>query len=81
MKKEMFQNTTFGHCHEPANQTYKIEEMPKLDYNKIKTLAEIEKDHIVFALKKCNGNKMKTARTLDISTKTLYNKMHEYNLM
>lgn len=47
----------------------------------IKTLAEIEKNHIIEVLSKCNGNKTKTAKSLDISIKTLYNKMHEYGLM
>lgn len=46
----------------------------------IKTLAKVEEEHIMEVLKKCNGNKMKTARALGISTKTLYNKLDSYKI-
>ena len=40
-----------------------------------KTLEEIERDAIVATLEMLNGNKAKTARTLGISEKSIYNKM------
>lgn len=43
------------------------------------SLAELEKHHILAALEKCNGNRTHAARILDISIRTLRNKLHEYN--
>ena len=40
-----------------------------------KTLAQIERDAIIQTLEMLNGNKAKTARTLGISEKSIYNKM------
>ena len=40
-----------------------------------KTLEEIERDAIVTTLEMLDGNKAKTARTLGISEKSIYNKM------
>ena len=40
-----------------------------------KTLEEIERDAIVATLEMLDGNKAKTARTLGISEKSIYNKM------
>ena len=42
-------------------------------------LAEMEKRHILAALDRCNGNRTHAARVLDISIRTLRNKLHEYN--
>lgn len=39
-----------------------------------------ERDRIIIALKKMNGNKTKTAQMLKIDRKTLYNKLHLYNI-
>ena len=41
---------------------------------------ENERELIESALKKCNGNKTKAAQLLKIDRKTLYNKMHFYNI-
>ena len=43
------------------------------------TLAEIEKQHILAALHQCNGNRTHAAKLLDVSIRTLRNKLHEYN--
>ena len=42
-------------------------------------LAEMEKRHILAALDHCNGNRTHAAKLLDISIRTLRNKLHEYN--
>lgn len=46
---------------------------------KLPTLAEIEKNHILSALNHCNGNRTHAANLLDVSIRTLRNKLHEYN--
>ena len=43
------------------------------------TLAEMEKRHILAALERCHGNRTHAARLLDISIRTLRNKLHEYH--
>lgn len=45
-----------------------------------KTLDELEKEHILAALDLTQGNKRKAARLLDISTKTLYNRLEAYGI-
>ncbi|MGB7392959.1 MAG: sigma-54 dependent transcriptional regulator [Pricia sp.] len=42
--------------------------------------AEFEKDRIIKALKKTNFNKSKAAKLLQVTRKTLYNKINHYNL-
>jgi two-component system, response regulator FlrC len=46
---------------------------------KIATLAEVEKNHILSALNYCKGNRTHAANLLDVSIRTLRNKLHEYN--
>ena len=43
------------------------------------TLAELEKQHIFAALNRCNGNRTHAAKLLDVSIRTLRNKLNEYN--
>lgn len=43
-----------------------------------KTLAEVEKEHILAVYEKNEFDKPETARELDISLKTLYNKLQLY---
>jgi DNA-binding NtrC family response regulator len=43
------------------------------------TLAELEKQHIFAALNHCKGNRTHAAKVLDVSIRTLRNKLHEYN--
>ena len=45
-----------------------------------KTLKEIERDAIVATLESLDGNKARTARTLGISEKSIYNKMKRLNI-
>jgi len=45
---------------------------------KTPTLAELEKRHILTALEQCKGNRTHAARMLDISIRTLRNKLNEY---
>jgi len=42
-------------------------------------LAEMEKRHILAALEQCKGNRTHAAKLLDVSIRTLRNKLHEYN--
>ncbi len=43
------------------------------------SLAEVERRHILNALNHCHGNRTHAARLLDVSIRTLRNKLHEYN--
>jgi len=43
------------------------------------TLADLEKHHIFAALDRCKGNRTHAAKMLDVSIRTLRNKLHEYN--
>lgn len=45
----------------------------------VSTLAELEKRHILTMLDHCKGNRTQAAKLLDISIRTLRNKLHEYN--
>jgi DNA-binding NtrC family response regulator len=42
------------------------------------TLAEVEHEMVVATLKRCGGNKTRTAAMLGVSLKTLYNRLNEY---
>ena len=44
------------------------------------TMDELEKEIIERTLKNCNGNRRKTAKILDISERTLYRKLKEYEI-
>jgi len=43
------------------------------------TLAQLEKQHVLAALDRCKGNRTHAAKILDVSIRTLRNKLHEYN--
>ena len=45
-----------------------------------RTLAEVERLHILRALQECNGNRTHAAKMLDISIRTLRNKLSEYSM-
>jgi len=45
----------------------------------LSTLAELERQHIFAALEQCKGNRTHAAKLLDVSIRTLRNKLHEYN--
>lgn len=44
-------------------------------------LAEIQRRHILAALEACGGNKKRTAESLGVALKTLYNHLHRYGEM
>jgi DNA-binding NtrC family response regulator len=46
--------------------------------NEFPTLAEIEKHHILAALEHCKNNRTHAAKLLEVSIRTLRNKLHEY---
>ena len=43
------------------------------------TLSDLEKHHILAALDRCKGNRTHAAKMLNVSIRTLRNKLHEYN--
>jgi DNA-binding NtrC family response regulator len=47
---------------------------------RLSTLNEVEKRHIISAVEQCHGNRTHAAKLLDISIRTLRNKLKEYNL-
>jgi len=49
-------------------------------FNEVIPISEMEKHLISEALSNCNGNKRKAAQLLDISERTLYRKIKEYEL-
>ena len=51
---------------------------PAADNGTPTTLAELEKQHILNTLAQCDGNRTRTAETLDINIRTLRNKLNEY---
>lgn len=60
----------------------KISEAPSVikGAGPFKTLQELEKEHILLALETFGFNKTKAANALGITIKTMYNKLHNYNL-
>jgi two-component system, NtrC family, response regulator len=51
-----------------------------MEQPKFLTLKQIEKDHILMVLEATKGNKSQAAKCLDITVKTLYNKLTEYGI-
>lgn len=45
-----------------------------------RSLWDIEKDHIIKAMEVFEGNKRRAAEALGITIKTLYNRLHAYDL-
>lgn len=83
------QNTTSETAHQHSRGSlikYPMEDIlsftPEGEENQssISTLEESEKETIVAALRRNNGNKKKTAEQLDISLRTLYRKIQEFNI-
>lgn len=50
------------------------------DPDSLKSLKEIEKEHIQKTLHMCNGNKTKTAKVLEVSRRFIYKKIDEYDI-
>ncbi|MEW6058210.1 MAG: sigma-54-dependent Fis family transcriptional regulator [Bdellovibrionota bacterium] len=51
------------------------------EFNVDMSLEELERHHIMRILSFHHGNKTKTAQTLGVTIKTLYNKLHRYGLL
>jgi DNA-binding NtrC family response regulator len=64
---QLMRTSAAGRVEEPADST---------DF----TLAELERRHIIRALRKNKSNKVRTARKLGINVKTLYNKIKAYEI-
>jgi DNA-binding NtrC family response regulator len=47
--------------------------------NNFATMAEMEKQHVIAALRRCEGNRTHAAKMLNINVRTLRNKLLEYN--
>ena len=54
--------------------------MPFIDKENLSTLDDLEKEYIAYLLKVTNHNLKKTAKILNISRTTLYNKLGKYHL-
>jgi DNA-binding NtrC family response regulator len=54
--------------------------IPGMAGERIPTLKEIEREHIRAVFQRCGANKMRTARTLDVSLSTLKRKLKHYGL-
>lgn len=67
----------------PALQNIEAEKpepivLPDAEARGVATLAEIERDHILAALRRNEGNRNTTAEELGISVRTLYYRLNEY---
>ncbi len=56
-----------------------VEKASSSEYIEV-TLFELEKGHILKTLEHLNGNKTRAAKSLGITVKTLYNKLHSYGI-
>ena len=63
----------------PQNIKKELKEEPSI-FIPNKPLEEIEKQYIYEVLKENNWNKSKSAKTLGIERRTLYNKIEKYRL-
>lgn len=54
--------------------------IPFIDKENLSTLDELEKEYITYLLKQTGNNMRKTAKILDISRTTLYNKLEKFNI-
>lgn len=70
-----------GDIVEPKNLVTLMPTSGKIDAPTGKSLAEIEKSAIQYALKSCGGNKAATAKSLGIAYSTLYEKMKKYGIL
>jgi Nif-specific regulatory protein len=55
------------------------EEQAVIEFKEM-TLYELEKEHIIRTLDHLKGNKTRAAKSLGITVKTLYNKLHSYGI-
>jgi DNA-binding NtrC family response regulator len=70
---------TASHQPAPATSTASGSASAPATGGALPPLAEMEKRHILAALEQCKGNRTHAAKLLDVSIRTLRNKLHEYN--
>jgi transcriptional regulator with PAS, ATPase and Fis domain len=63
----------------PVERTIGGAPAPATANGQFPTLNDVEKQHILAALRHCKGNRTHAAKMLDISIRTLRNKLNEYN--
>lgn len=67
----------------PLNDEYKVSTHKfsnEENFNLHEAIANLEKELIIKALNKTNGNKSKAAELLGINRRQLFTKLHQYNL-
>lgn len=62
----------------PESLTSKAHKTPTIEFRVGQTMDEVEKQFLFHTLSHADGNKTKAAKTLDISLKTLHNKLSKY---
>jgi two-component system response regulator HydG len=62
----------------PENLTSKAAKAPTIDFRLGQTMEEVEKQFLFHTIANVDGNKTKAAKMLDISLKTLHNKLAKY---
>jgi DNA-binding NtrC family response regulator len=53
---------------------------PKSDGSVARSLADVEKNHILQTLESANGNRLQAAKILGVDRRTLYNKLRQYEI-
>ncbi len=85
-EREMLETDHLGLTHAPAgapvvrpsSPLLKVAAPPAAAGVEFPSLGELEKHHIFAALERCKGNRTHAAKLLDISIRTLRNKLNEY---
>lgn len=67
-------------CHLPHEITSVPVASAEGESQRNRSLAEIEREGVIAALRETNGDKQKAAKLLGVSRTTLYRKLHEYKL-
>jgi two-component system response regulator AtoC len=67
-------------AHTPLPASASQPPMPSLPVGSSVTLAELERQHILNTLRAQEGHRARTAELLDISIRTLRNKLNEYRV-
>ena len=78
----MLEPEHFGLTAPPAPKAGEEEDeyLPSVKHNgDFLSLAELERRHILAVIARCKGNRTQAAKLLDMSIRTLRNKLHEYN--
>ncbi|MEQ1909014.1 MAG: helix-turn-helix domain-containing protein [Vicinamibacterales bacterium] len=65
---------------QPVEEGGGIQTGPPLSVQRVRTLREVEQEHVQYALRVSNGNKKRAAAALGISRDTLYRKIAEFGL-